>query len=323
MPSYIRSLAVALGLAATCLSGAARGKEPAAWTLQAGDDRVRVEVDGQLFTEYRFRGFAKPILYPVLGPGQTPMTRSYPIEADRAGEAHDHPHHKSIWFAHGAVNGVDFWSEKGRIEHVRLVKVDEDASRPSITTDNRWLAPDGKLVATDTTTIAFLTLPGARAIDLQVVVHASNGEVKFGDTKEGMMALRTHPNLRLDNDPKRGVTTANGKSVNSQGVQDGAMWGQRAAWVDYWGTIAGKPVGIAIFDHPQNLRHPTTWHARSYGLVAANPFGISYFEGKPKGSGDYTLAQGDEIAFRYRIVLHEGNAQQAGVAKLYSAYAAE
>ena len=135
------------------------------------------------------------------------------------------------------------------------------------------------------------------------------------------MAVRTHPNLRLDNDARRGVTTANGQSVNSEGVEGKPMWGKRAAWVDYWGTINERQVGIAIFDHPENLRHPTTWHARSYGLVAANLFGLHHFEGKQKGEGDFTVKSGDDVTFRYRIVLHEGDAKQAKVAELYGDFA--
>ena len=135
------------------------------------------------------------------------------------------------------------------------------------------------------------------------------------------MAIRTHPNLRLSNDPKRGVTTANGQAVTSTGVRGGAVWGKRAEWIDYWGKIDGKTVGIAIFDHPSNPRHPTWWMARTYGYVGANPFGIHAFEGKPAGTGDFSIKAGRTVTFRYRFVFHEGDPKQAKIADRYRRFA--
>ena len=135
------------------------------------------------------------------------------------------------------------------------------------------------------------------------------------------MAIRTHPNLRLQNDPDRGVTTANGQAVNSEGVRGPAVWGKRADWIDYWAQIDGKTVGIAIFDHPSNPRHPTHWMARSYGYIGANPFGLNAFEGKPPGTGDMKIPADTSVTFRYRFVFHEGDAEQAKIAQRYRQYA--
>lgn len=134
------------------------------------------------------------------------------------------------------------------------------------------------------------------------------------------MGIRTNPNLRLKATPKNGNHTAGGHSINSEGVKDREMWGKRAAWVDYWGDIDGQLTGVAIFDHPQNPRHPTWWHARDYGLVAANPFGVNHFENKPDGTGDMTLKSGEEMTFRYRFLFHPGDAKSAKIAEAYQAY---
>jgi hypothetical protein len=292
-------------------------------TLQQVNGKLRVNVGKDLFTEYDYQTYARPILYPVMGPGQVPMTRNHPMKPGVEGEAKDHPHHKSIWFAHGDINGTSFWHEKGKIVHERIVSMDEDAERPTITLSNTWVDGNGKPVCTDTTKLAFLLVPHGRAIDFDFAIHASHGDLKFGDTKEGTFALRTHPNLRLTNKPKSGVTAANGQAVNSEGVSGKPVWGKKAKWVDYFGKIDDKLVGIAIFDHPDNLRHPTTWHARDYGLVAANPFGLSHFLGQPRGSGDYTLKSGKDLRFRYRVVFHEGDTKQAEIAQLFEQYAAE
>src|SRR5437660_1335786 len=82
-------------------------------------DRLRVEINGRLFTEYFFKDVPRPYFYPLIGPGEAPMTRNWPMK-NTPDEEHDHPHHRSLWFAHGSVNGTDFWSEEkafGKIVH--------------------------------------------------------------------------------------------------------------------------------------------------------------------------------------------------------------
>ena len=288
--------------------------------LEQLDGKVRVEIDGELFTEYIYQGYAKPILYPIIGPHGIGMTRNYPMKQDVAGEAIDHIHQKSMWFTHGDVNGVSFWDEMegaGKIVHDALIQVKEDPDRATIQTANKWVDVNGKEICSDTSTLVFSVPSGQRAIDWIITIQASRGDLTFGDTKEGTMGIRMHPNLRLSNDPKHGVTTANGQAINSAGDRSQKVWGKRAKWVDYWGQIDGKTVGIAIMDHPKNPRHPTWWHARDYGLVAANPFGIHDFEGKPPGTGELTVPAGESITFCYRLYFHEGDAQQARIAQQY------
>lgn len=292
-------------------------------TLTRRADCVRVEIDGQLFTEYIFKNHLKPILYPIVGPHGIGMTRNWPMK-QVPGEANDHPHHESLWFSHGTVNGVNFWNAHKkafpRIEQVELLTA-ESGSHGTLKTRNHWRAAADKTLLTDTRTLHFLPLGNDRAIDFEITLQATDGDVVFGDDKEGTMAIRTHPNLRLKNDPRRGVTTAGGHALNSEGLSDAAIWGKRAKWVDYWGTVDGHTVGIAIFDAPSNPRHPTTWHARDYGLVAANPFGLSAFEGRPKGSGDMKIAAGKSVTFRYRFLFHQGDAQEGKVASRYEEFA--
>ena len=301
---------------------AANGKlERVKLTRQA--DRVRVEIDGQLFTEYLFQSHLKPILYPIVGPHGISMTRNWPMK-QVPGEAKDHPHHESLWFSHGNVNGANFWlSHKNpypRIEQVEMLAV-ESGPRGTLKTRNRWLAAADKIVLTDTRTLHFMPLGNDRAIDYEVTLRATDGDVIFGDDKEGTMAIRTHANLQLKHDPRHGATSAVGHAMNSEGLHDAVLWGKRARWVDYWGIVDGHTVGIAIFDHPSNPRHPTTWHARDYGLVAANPFGLHSFEGRPKGAGDMKIAAGESVTFRYRFLFHQGDVKEANVAGRYQEFA--
>src|SRR4051812_33915068 len=172
--------------------------EPAAEVkLTSQTDRVRVEIGGQLFTEYIFKGAKRPYCYPVLAPDGTSVVRDFPMK-ETAGEDVDHPHHRSLWFAHSNVNGIDFWNEgtagtrfpKGSIEHEALVKT-QSGDAGSLTARNRWLAPDGKLVCTDETTIVFRGSPEARMIDFEVTLHAlPDAPLVMGDNKDGTMAIR-------------------------------------------------------------------------------------------------------------------------------------
>ena len=285
-------------------------------SLKKGKGKVTVEVDGELFTEYLYDGHgrSKPVLYPILGPGGARMTRDYPFKKGTPGEASDHPHHASLWFTHGEVNGISFWhvgKNTGVIKHQKLLKIEGN----TIITANKWLSAKGEEQCSDETIINIHALGKDRAIDFDISVTASAGDVKFGDTKEGSMGIRTNPALRLKG------PVAKGQAVNSEGVSGRDIWGKRAKWVDYWGAIDGNTVGVAIFDHPGNPRHPTWWHARDYGLVAANPFGVHNFERKPKGTGDLIIKSGEKVRFRYRFIFHSGDVKAAKIAEGYSAWA--
>jgi hypothetical protein len=162
-------------------------------------------------------------------------------------------------------------------------------------------------------------------IDLEITHHASQGDLVFQDTKEGTLAIRVAETMVH----RAGVSKKNpnprayhGKIVNSEGVRDGATWGKRAKWVDYYGPVEGKTVGIAIFDHPKNPRHPTWWHVRDYGLFAANPFGVHDFERlENPAAGDLKIAAGKSVTFRYRLFFHAGDEKAGKVSERYDEYA--
>lgn len=134
------------------------------------------------------------------------------------------------------------------------------------------------------------------------------------------MALRVRPELNLT--AAAGGPPATGHFLNAAGQRDAAVWGRPAAWLDLSGTLEGRPLGIACFDHPANLRHPTTWHGRDYGLVAANPFGLHAFTGAQPGSGRVELAAGGALRLRHRWLLHAGDAAAAGVPERFAAWTA-
>ena len=315
------------GLGIWLLGGCATNQEQQASAPGKGvkitqqPDRLRIEIDGSLFTEYFFKDVPRPYCYPVIGPDGAPMTRNWPMKTT-PNEEHDHPHHRSFWFAHGSINGYDFWSEEknfGKTVHQEFTEIKSGPTAGVIKSRNQWVANDGKVVCTDDRMLRIYepAAPSERVVDFEITLHASNGDLTFGDTKEGTMALRLAETMRLKG------PVGHGHIINSEGVRDGETWGKRADWCDYYGPVDGKTVGVAIFDHPKNPRHPTWWHVRDYGLFAANPFGEHDFEKlRDKTAGNLTVPSGHDITFRYRFYFHEGDDTQARVAQRYKEYVA-
>lgn len=297
-------------------------------TAHAADEGVKITettsntlvitINGKPFTEYFYKDVPRPYFYPVLGPDEAPMTRNWPMKSP-PDEEHDHPHHRSLWYAHGAVNGLDFWSEaKGfcKIVHDGFTEIKSGKDAGVIKSRDKWVDNEGKVVCTDDRVFRVFNQPdNERVFDFDVTIHASNGDVTFNDTKEGSMAMRLAETMRLKG------KVGHGHIVNSEGVRDDKTWGKHAAWCDYYGPVNGKTVGVAIFDNPSNPRFPNTWHVRDYGLFAVNPFGLHEFEKAPAGAGDMTIHSGQSVTFRYRFYLHEGDEKQAQVAKRFEEYA--
>ena len=285
-------------------------------TQEATD--VKVEIDGKEFTTYHFlagddKNFHRPFAYPVYAADGQAVTSDQEVTNPK-----EHPHHRSVWVAHGSVNGVDHWAHKGHKQrHIKFDKVDGD----TIVEELEW---EGETAAAptllnETRTLRFFGLDdGTRGIDLTVVFTPAHGDVVFGDTKEaGIAAVRLHQEI---GNSEKGAKHRDGVLTNSKGATgEKAIWGKPADWCDESGTINGKPYGVAIFDHPDNPRHPTQWHTREYGLHAANIFGLHDYDSKnvPKGAGDLKLEAGKTLTFKYRILFHTGDAASAKLDQRY------
>jgi len=325
-------LTAALVIGATFSAGAQTNDRPAAARpgvqITTLTNRLRVEINGQLFTEYYYANVPRPFCYPLLGPGGLPMTRNYPMQSPE-GEEHDHLHHRSFWFAHGLVNGLNFWTEQapfGLQVHQRFTAVESGADSGVIKSTNNWVASDGRVVCTDDRVLRIYARPdNERVFDFEITLHAGEQPLVLGDTKEGTLGIRIAESMRLTKPVPKGSKKGppgDGHIINSEGDRDAAAWGKRAEWVDYVGPVAGKTAGIAIFDHPANPHHPPWWHARDYGLLAANPVGQHDFENLPNHeAGNLVIPARQSVTFRYRIYLHEGDATQACVAERFHDYA--
>jgi hypothetical protein len=290
---------------------------------------------------------AKPYFWPVYAAPGLAVTRAWPME-DARGEAKDHPHQKSVWFCHGDVvpegmeykkhfrnvAGIDFWSEgkgHGDIVCVRVGKPKASKDSAAITTINEWRTAEGQTVLYETRTIELFPLgPGRTLLVLDIDLHASAWPITFADTKEGSLGVRVRESLRVDRG-KGKLTNAEGKSGEGKTVRgkgtnadrDGC-WGLVSAWCDYSGPAddEGAIAGIAVFADPSNPID-TAWHARNYGLLAANPFGRGKHAGFPdrKDNNDLVkLKKGEHLRLRYGLFVHVKDAREVDVAGAYGRF---
>ncbi len=313
MPRQFAPLAATL-LVLLFLSQSALAAE---FTVEETPGGKAVKIDGQPFTEYLTKSGSKPILWPIYGPTGKQMTRTWPLETDVPGETdRDHIHQRSLWFTHGDVNGIDFWSEgKGRIEHREFVKA-EGGDEAVIVTRNDWLSPDGsKLICQDQRT---LHVRRRRRPALDRRRHRDQGHGRPGRLwrHEGGLVRRARgfEHARAAG-PEGSATssTAKGKPTSQPGASPPP--GSTTT-----GPVEDETLGIAILNHPSSFRFPTYWHVRTYGLFAANPFGLNDFT-SGKSNGEYTLPEGETLTLRYRVLLHKGDEKAGRVAETFEAYA--
>jgi Methane oxygenase PmoA len=313
--------------------------EPLSVRVTKSKDAIEFSAGDALVTRYHLgETVAKPYFWPLNAPGGVPVTRGWPMQEGLPNETRDHVHQKSAWFCHGDVipeglelkvrsadknvKGVDFWSEgrgHGIIACVSVGDARVTTGASSVNTRNEWRTADGTKILDEDRTITVRLLGDARLVVLDIDLHATVCPITFGDTKEGSMGVRVNDQFRLNGPRSDGVvTSADGAVAKAPAKDNLPMWGKPGDWHDYSGTVDGKRVGIAIFDHPKNAPR-ALWHTRAYGLMAANPFGRASF---PGGKGELTkLGKGDHLKLRYGILLHAGDAKEGKVAEHYAAFA--
>ena len=298
---------------------------------QPGKDKISVEIDGKPFTDFYIGADApKPYLHPLRTASGIVVTRGYPMIPDVPGELHNEPHHRGLWFTHADVNGYNFWANedgetvpgkgKGRVVLVSVDKLISGKKTGSIAATFAWKTPTGEVLLMENRKMTFYSDPNLRTIDFDITL-SPQVEVKFGDTKDGMFAIRLAAPLEEVQPKDIPTPVRTGKMVNAQNKQgEKNVWGKRSEWVDYSGKINDIPAGVALFDHPGNPRPPTYWHARGYGLLAANVFGTHDFENDPARDGSLSIRPGQPLRFRYRVIIHPGNS--AGLIEAYDAWVA-
>jgi hypothetical protein len=307
--------------------------------------RVDVTIDGKPFTSYIYpTTLKKPTLFPLRTAKGTLVTRGFPLEP-RPGERVDHPHHVGLWLNHGDVNGLDFWNNSdaipsaqapkmGTIVHRRVVEAKGGADRGELAVESEWVTPDGKALLREQTRFIFRGTADSRTIDRITTLTALDRQVVFRDTKEALLGMRVARALEQPADKPEVFTDASGKAakarvldntgvtgryVSSEGLTGDAVWGTKGRWTLLGGTVESEPVTLAILDHPLNPGFPTRWHARGYGLFAANPLGEKAFP-EGKAAFNLTLEPGQSKTFQYRVLIVSGAATPEAIEREYAAF---
>jgi Family of unknown function (DUF6807) len=294
------ALTILLFLTATAISRAA---DPV--TFSAQGDQVTVKIgDSPLAIYNTSRELLKPFFSPVYDPNGTIISR--PIE-----NPEDHKHHKGIWVSIDEVNGVRYWAEDGKIENISVSTHASEGDKPAtLEVVNHWLGKDGKPVLIESTTIGIYS---NRLMTYDIVFTPAAGPVTFDDTKEGLFGFRMINSMREKETGK--VVNADGK----QGTKE--CWGQRSAWVDYYGEANGKIAGVTLMDHPGNFR-PSRYHVRNYGLFSISPFGERAYTQGASEAAPLTIEKGKSLRLRYAIYIHSGDTKEGKVAEAYKQFLA-
>jgi Methane oxygenase PmoA len=328
------------GVVSTILLGVALLFTCALPKINAAGNRIRVEpnqaarrvdifIDGKPFTSYIWpTSLAKPVLYPLRTATGVVVTRGYPLEP-RPGERTDHPHHAGLWFNYGSVNGVDFWNNSeaikpedqhkmGTVVQRGIVAAKSESEQGELEVETDWNTADQKMLLKEHTRLVFRGGPKFRSIDRITTLQAQNEKVVFEDDKEGLMGIRVARALEMPSDKpeifldasghpttvaKLDNTGVNGTYLTSEGKTGDAAWGTRGRWCNLSGIVDGQPVTITIFDNPANPNFPAYWHARGYGLFAVNPLGRKIFTNGKQEALNFSLAPGQSVTFRYRVLI--------------------
>ena len=273
---------------------------------------LKIEIGGKPWSTYYFADgkgmdYVRPFFSPILAPDGENVT-SDQFETNKI----EHPHHRSLWFAHGDVNGADHWLVKPdgpKQKHLKFTKVEGDLFVEEL----NWESKTHEPMLNETRTIRIFVFPdGARGLDVTSVFTPVSDKVTFGDTKEaGLCSVRM----------RREISDTGVLTNSAGGTGEKECWGKAADWCDISGKIGEKTYGVTVFDAPENPKHPSTWHVRQYGLLAANIFALHEYDKKlPKGAGDFTIEKGSSATFKYRVVIHAGDAKSAGLDAKYKEF---
>jgi hypothetical protein len=299
---------------------------PVTFVHNTAGSKIDVLVNGKPFTSFFYPDtLAKPVLWPIYTAGGTAVTRGYPLE-QKAGEPTDHPHHTGLWLNFENVNGLDFWNNSFAIPADKKYLYGHIKTLPDVQTNNgktgtlvyngNWLDAAGNVLLEEVTQYNFSGTENIRIID-RITTLIADTLVLFKDAKDGLLGLRVAHELQIPaketkkyTDDKGNVTTvsavtdsiANGNYVTSEGKQGDSAWSTRARWCSMFAKVQNDSVSVVIIDHPGNPNYPTFWHARGYGLFAANPLGEAIFT-NGKSRKDLSLNKGDYVTFRFRIVI--------------------
>ncbi len=296
--------------------------------VDEAEKKVDVMIDGELFTSYIYPDqIKKPVLWPLMSPAGNMLTRSFPM-VNKEGDRSDHTHHVGVWLNYGDVNGLDFWNNSeaiapekrdayGTIYHRSIDKAESGKGSAQLETSAVWKSPDQIEMLEEHSSFRFSVREQVRIIDRTTTLKALLDEVKFTDNKEGMFAIRVARELELPSDKPTDLLDSHGNVTrveqmdnslvkgnyrSADGIEGMDVWGTRCRWMKLASEIKGEQVALVIIDHPSNAGYPTYWHARGYGLFAANTLGQKVFS-DGENVLNFSLKKGESVTFKYRLVV--------------------
>ena len=308
------------------MAGMAQQALPVKLVKEAEAKAVDVFIGGKLFTRFIYPDtLEKPVLYPLFAANGSAITRGFPLHPV-PGDPTDHPHHIGLWFNFENVNGLDFWNnsfaipteKKSSYGWIKTTGTPQmsNGSQGTLRYQANWDNQQNEVLLTETTEFTFSGNSSRRIVDRTTTLTA-NTDVLFKDAKDGLLGLRVAHALQMPSkqdqkftDDKGNVTVVkagtdnipNGNYLTSEGKQGDDAWSTRGSWCKLYGKLGTDSVSIVIFDHPSNPNYPTYWHARGYGLFAANPLGENIFT-NGKSTKNLQLKKGESVTFRYRILI--------------------
>jgi hypothetical protein len=294
---------------------------------EANNNRINILVNQQPFTSFIYPdSLEKPVLHPIYAANNEIITRGFPI-TPRPNEPIDHPHHIGLWLNYESVNGLDFWNNSSAIATekkaaygwIKTTKILETKSgeRGVLSYGANWQDINNNVLLQEKTSFYFSAYSNLRIID-RITTLTAMQDVAMPDVKDGLLGLRVAHELELPSKEQRSFTddkgnvtnvkaandsSVSGNYITSRNIGGDAAWATRAEWCMLYGKKGKDSISIVIIDHPKNIGYPTYWHARGYGLFAANPLGQKIFS---NGTSilNYSVKKGQSVIFRYRIVIN-------------------
>ncbi|MFN8708575.1 MAG: PmoA family protein [Planctomyces sp.] len=272
--------------------------------ITGADGTIDIQINSKPFATFNTsKSLPKPFLLPVRTEAGIVMNRALGDTSDA-----DHPHHKGLWLSIDEVNGQRFWAEKAKIVNTSA-KSSTAGDSIVLEVENDWVNSDGTTVELHESTR--ITIHPNRLLSYNIRLTATDHEVTFDDTKEGLLGFRVAPSMKEKNGGS--VVSSDG----SRGTKD--CWGKTFSWIDYYGTVEGKIVGVTLMDHPGNFR-PSRYHVRDYGLFSISPFGEHAYTNGANEAKPHRLAKGESVNLIYGVYFHDGDTTTADVAGTYEKF---
>jgi methane monooxygenase PmoA-like len=286
-------------------------------------DGVELSIEGQPVASYRTQPSVSLAddLSPVAGRGVGRGGYLHPLRTPAGAvvtddDAPGRPEQRGLWSAWGAtrVNGrwPDFWrTGTGAVEFEGVLGTWSGPVVAGFRARHRAIDRMVRPPLTAETETWQVTVPALgrvgrrhRVIDLAIAhENVLSQPIVVAAAAYGGLGLRG---------PRAWIGATGMAVLTSDGRTRRTASRSRVRWVAMVGLVGGANAGIAILDHPDNVRHPSPLY-----VDAGQPFvGLA-----PTQIGPLTLQPDRELLLRYRIVTFDGFPDRAWLERLWQAYA--